>query len=65
MDRLHRWRPHRDGVPIRADPAGLHAIEITETHRVHQHASAAIIRARKPSSLTAAGSPLTRSATPR
>ena len=28
--------------------AGLEAIEINETHRVHQHAGAAIIRARKP-----------------
>jgi ubiquinone/menaquinone biosynthesis C-methylase UbiE len=30
--------------------AGLEAIEIRETHRVHEHASAAIIRARKPAS---------------
>jgi ubiquinone/menaquinone biosynthesis C-methylase UbiE len=29
--------------------AGLTEIEITETHRVHQHAGSAIIRARKPS----------------
>lgn len=29
--------------------AGLDDVEIRETHRVHQHASAAIIRARKPS----------------
>ena len=28
--------------------AGLEQIEITETHRVHEHASSAIIRARKP-----------------
>ena len=28
--------------------AGLTEIEITETHRVHEHAGAAIIRARKP-----------------
>jgi ubiquinone/menaquinone biosynthesis C-methylase UbiE len=28
--------------------AGLDDIEITETHRVHQHAGSAIIRARKP-----------------
>jgi arsenite methyltransferase len=28
--------------------AGLDDIEISETHRVHEHASAAIIRARKP-----------------
>jgi SAM-dependent methyltransferase len=29
--------------------AGLHDVEIHETHRVHEHAAAAIIRARKPS----------------
>ncbi len=28
--------------------AGLHEIEIQETHRVHEHASSAIVRARKP-----------------
>ncbi len=28
--------------------AGLEGIEITETHRVHEHAASAIIRARKP-----------------
>jgi arsenite methyltransferase len=28
--------------------AGFEEIEIQETHRVHQHAGAAIIRARKP-----------------
>ena len=28
--------------------AGLVEIEITETHRVHEHAGSAIIRARKP-----------------
>ena len=47
--RLHRRR---------ADPRRVHAlprrrrastdIEITETHRVHEHAGSAIIRARKP-----------------
>jgi arsenite methyltransferase len=30
------------------DDAGLEEIEIRETHRVHEHAAAAIIRARKP-----------------
>ena len=29
--------------------AGLESVEITETHRVHEHAASAIIRARKPS----------------
>ena len=28
--------------------AGLDDVEITETHRVHEHAGSAIIRARKP-----------------
>jgi hypothetical protein len=28
--------------------AGLVGIEITETHRVHEHAGSAIVRARKP-----------------
>jgi arsenite methyltransferase len=28
--------------------AGLEDVEIRETHRVHEHAAAAIIRARKP-----------------
>ena len=28
--------------------AGLEDIEIRETHRVHEHASSAIVRARKP-----------------
>jgi hypothetical protein len=28
--------------------AGLEDVEITETHRVHEHAAAAIIRATKP-----------------
>jgi hypothetical protein len=28
--------------------AGLADIEINETHRVHEHASSAIVRARKP-----------------
>jgi hypothetical protein len=28
--------------------AGFEEIEIRETHRVHQHASSAIVRARKP-----------------
>jgi ubiquinone/menaquinone biosynthesis C-methylase UbiE len=30
------------------DSAGLTDIEISETHRVHEHASSAIVRARKP-----------------
>jgi len=34
------------GRELRA--AGFDAIEIRETHRVHEHAGSAIIRARKP-----------------
>lgn len=30
------------------EDAGFHDIEITETHRVHEHAGSAVIRARKP-----------------
>jgi arsenite methyltransferase len=30
------------------DAAGLTDVEVRETHRVHEHAAAAIIRARKP-----------------
>jgi arsenite methyltransferase len=33
--------------------AGLHDVEIRETHRVHEHAAAAIVRARKPARTTA------------
>ena len=33
--------------------AGLEEIEIIETHRVHEHAGAAIIRARKPGAAAA------------
>ena len=29
--------------------SGLESIEVSETHRVHEHAGSAIIRARKPS----------------
>ena len=41
--RKRRLRPgYRD--------AGLTDVEIVETHRVHEHASSAIVRARKPNS---------------
>ena len=49
VDRLHRRRADRGGVPRRARGAGLVDVEIDETHRVHAHAGSAIIRARKPS----------------
>jgi arsenite methyltransferase len=38
----------RDEFAQALSEAGLEDIEITETHRVHQHAGSAIIRARKP-----------------
>jgi len=38
----------RDEFELHLTAAGLADIEITETHRVHEHAGAAIIRARKP-----------------
>jgi SAM-dependent methyltransferase len=38
----------RDEYTAHLAAAGLAGIEITETHRVHEHASSAIIRARKP-----------------
>ena len=47
--RLHRGRAHPRRVHATTSPAaGLTDIEITETHRVHEHAGSAIIRARKP-----------------
>ena len=49
VDRLHRRRAHRGGVPQRARaPRASRTIEIRQTHRVHEHAASAIIRARKP-----------------
>ena len=45
--------------------AGFEGIEIRETHRVHEHAGAAIIRARKPvAALSAASTMRTTAATP-
>ena len=49
MDRLHRRRAHpRASSRTRCPTAGLVDVEIDETHRVHEHAASAIIRARKP-----------------
>jgi ubiquinone/menaquinone biosynthesis C-methylase UbiE len=50
---MRRWTGCIAGALTRAEfesalhAAGLHDIEIRETHRVHEHAAAAIIRARK------------------
>jgi len=38
----------RDEFEHALTDAGLTDVEIRETHRVHEHASSAIIRARKP-----------------
>jgi hypothetical protein len=38
----------RDEFAQALGEVGLEDVEITETHRVHQHAGSAIIRARKP-----------------
>ena len=48
MDRLRRRRAHAHRVRADARRRGLTEIEINETHRVHEHASSAIVRARKP-----------------
>jgi SAM-dependent methyltransferase len=51
---MQEWTGCIAGALTRADfedalaAAGLEEIEITETHRVHRHASSAIVRARKP-----------------
>jgi arsenite methyltransferase len=38
----------RDEYETALTRAGLEEIEIVETHRVHRHAAAAVVRARKP-----------------
>lgn len=48
MDWMRRRRADGDRVPGVLRSAGFEEIEIRETHRVHVHAAAAIIRARKP-----------------
>ncbi len=48
VDRLHRRGPDRRRVPAELEAAGFEAVEIGETHRVHDHAGSAIIRARVP-----------------
>ena len=46
MDRLHRRRAHPRRVRGALSDAGLVDVEVIETHRVHEHAASAIIRAR-------------------
>ena len=48
MDRLHRRRAHRAEFRATLADAGLTDVEIRPTHRVHEHAGSAIVRARKP-----------------
>ena len=53
VDRLHRRRAHPRPSSKQRSPTRASAdIEIRETHRVHEHASSAIVRARKPEELT-------------
>ena len=53
---MQQWTGCVAGALTRAEferalaDAGLAEVEIRETHRVHEHAAAAIIRARKPAS---------------
>ena len=47
VDGLRRRRADRDRVPLDAGERRVREIEIPETHRVHEHAGSAIIRARK------------------
>ena len=55
MDRLHRRGPDpRRLLGASSTAAGFEAVEIQETHRVHEHAASAIIRARVPTSMTQA-----------
>jgi len=44
--------------------AGFRDVEIRETHRVHEHAAAAIIRARKPTAVTATSADAASATTP-
>ena len=49
VDRLHRRRADRAPSSRAAlAAAGLVDVEIRETHRVHEHAASAIVRARRP-----------------
>jgi hypothetical protein len=45
---MHRRRADRDRVPAGARRRRVTDLEFRETHRVHERAAAAIIRARKP-----------------
>ena len=48
MDRVHRGALARDEFERRLRAAGFEDVEIRETHRVHEHAGSAIVRARLP-----------------
>ena len=48
LHRLHRGRPDRARVPRGAERRGLTDVEIRASHRVHDRAASAIVRARKP-----------------
>ena len=49
VDRLHRRRAdRRASSSASSTAAGFEDVEIRETHRVHEHAASAIVRARVP-----------------
>ena len=48
VDRLHRRRADGSGVPGPARRAGFTSVSIEETHRVHDQAASAIVRATMP-----------------
>jgi arsenite methyltransferase len=48
VDGLHRRGAHTGQFEAVLADAGLVDIEIRETHRVHEYAGSAIVRARKP-----------------
>jgi hypothetical protein len=52
---LHRRRPHLLGVRARPRRRRPGEVEIVETHRVHEHAGSAVIRAHKPGGQEAGG----------
>ena len=48
VDRLHRRGPDPRRLSSELGAAGFEAVEMQQTHRVHDHAASAIIRARVP-----------------
>ena len=48
MDRLRRGALTREEFERELVGAGFEEVEVRETHRVHEQAASAIVRARKP-----------------